>query len=273
MTTKNAILLIVKQNNGIDYNSLLNKFATSYSNINSARAALSRSLKDLSIFGFIARKGNRYFILEKGESEIYSALKNKLVLGLNSSMAQKHPENEVDSIVSKLQVLIERSKDDRDLLKTSKSSIGFSITDLDNVGKKLEKKVTHLKYLSKVLSEQVNSLKEMDFNDSFARPLAKESVSLIVSIFSSFNEKEFVVECSNKDVLEKLENKFKVSARNNSFSIKKSSFKELAKFMEKNKDEFALNVVTVFSSSLKTQFYNQKIFLSGPYSETKKWKG
>ena len=52
MTTKNAILLIVKQNNGIDYNSLLNKFSSSYSNINSARAALSRSLKDLISFGF-----------------------------------------------------------------------------------------------------------------------------------------------------------------------------------------------------------------------------
>ena len=72
MTTKNAILMIVKQNSGIDYNSLLNKFASSYTNANSARAALSRSLKDLTAFGFLARKGNRFYLLEKGESEIYS---------------------------------------------------------------------------------------------------------------------------------------------------------------------------------------------------------
>ena len=80
MTTKNAILLIVKQNPGIDYNSLLTKFASSYSNANSARAALSRSLKDLTTFGLLRKTDNKYFLMEKGQGEIHSEIKNKLAL-------------------------------------------------------------------------------------------------------------------------------------------------------------------------------------------------
>src|SRR3989344_6568228 len=148
MTTKNAILLIVKQNPGIDYNSLLNKFASSYSNANSARAALSRSLKDLTVFAFLSRKENRYYLLDKGEGEIYSEIKNKLVIALNSVMKEKNPVKEIDQIVEKLQILIERGRQDRDLLKTSKSSLDFSISHLEDISGQLEKKVKHLEYLS-----------------------------------------------------------------------------------------------------------------------------
>ena len=38
------------QSPGIDYNSLLNKCSANYSNVNSVRAALSRALKDFSIY-------------------------------------------------------------------------------------------------------------------------------------------------------------------------------------------------------------------------------
>ncbi|MEM4363687.1 MAG: hypothetical protein QXS90_00245, partial [Candidatus Diapherotrites archaeon] len=88
MTTKSAILLIVKQNPGIDYNSMLGKFASSYSNLNSARAALSRSLKDLSALGMIEKKENKFYLLEKGQAEIYSAMKNKLVLNINALLKE-----------------------------------------------------------------------------------------------------------------------------------------------------------------------------------------
>lgn len=272
MTTKNAILLIMKQNNGIDYNSLLNKFSGAYSNINSARAALSRSLKDLTIFGFIARKGNRFYLLEKGEQEIYSEVKNKLVIGLNSSLKQKHPEDEADSIVSKLQVLIQRSKDDADLLKTSKSSLDFSITDLNDVSFNLDKKVKQLNYLSKVLKEQINSLKELEFNDIHALPLTKDSVSLLNQIFANSGENEITIECPNPGILDSIAENFGVKPKNNFFPIQKKSFSKLGKFVEKNKDTLAFQVITVYSSSLKAQFFRGKIFLSGPYSEIRNWK-
>ena len=272
MTIKNTILLILKQNNGVAYNSLLNKFSASYSNINSAWAALSRSLKDLTIFGFIARKGNRFYLLEKGEQEIYSEIKNKLVIGLNSSLKQKHPEDEVDSIVSKLQVLIQRSKGDADLLKTSKSSLDFSITDLTDVSKKLDSKVKQLNYLSKVFKEQINSLKELEFNDVHALPLTKDSVSLLNQIFSKSGEKEITIECPNPIILDSIAENFDVKPKNNFFPIPKKFFNKLGKFIEKNKDSLAFQVITVYSSSLKAQFFREKIFLSGPYSEIRNWK-
>src|SRR3989338_4288744 len=128
MTTKNAILLIVKQNHGIDYNSLLTKFASSYSNSNPARAALSRSLKDLTTFGLLRKTDNKYFLMEKGQGEIYSEIKNKLVLALNSVVRGKHPVDDIDSIVQKLQILIERGRQDRDLLKTARSSLDFPVS-------------------------------------------------------------------------------------------------------------------------------------------------
>lgn len=272
MTTKNAILLIVKQNSGVDYNSLLNKFSISYSNINSARAALSRSLKDLTIFGFIARKGNRFYLLEKGEHEIYSEIKNKLVIGLNSSLKQKHPEDEVDVIVSKLQVLIQRSKGDADLLKTSKSSLDFSITDLTDVSKKLDSKVKQLNYLSKVLKEQINSLKELEFNDVRSLPLNKDSVSLLNQIFANSGEKEITIECPNPEILDSIAANFDVKPKNNFFPIQKKLFNKFGKFIEQNKDSLAFQVITVYSSSLKAQFFREKIFLSGPYSEIRNWE-
>ena len=66
MTARNSILLIVKQQPGIEYNSLLNKIAGSYGSIESARAALSRSIRYLAALGLIARKKNKLFATGKG---------------------------------------------------------------------------------------------------------------------------------------------------------------------------------------------------------------
>ncbi len=268
MSTKNTVLLIVKQNKGIDYNSLVNKFASSYSNINSARAALSRSLKDLTTFGFLSRKGNHFYLLEKGESEIYSEIKNKLVIGLNDSLKQKKPENDVDSIVSKLQIMIQRGRDDNDLLKTSKSSLDFSISNLEDVEQQLKKKIKHLDYLSGVMNEQINSLKELDFNDSFTKPLNKDSAKLLSSLFS---DKELTVECQNEKTLVALAARFNSKARNNAFQLDKSDLKKLFSYAEKNK-QLPLGLITVFSSTIKAEFSRSNIVLSGPFSEIKKFK-
>ncbi|MCR4335855.1 MAG: hypothetical protein NUV57_04940 [archaeon] len=268
MSTKNTILLIVKQNEGIDYNSLLNKFATSYSNINSARAALSRSLKDLTTFGFLSKKGNHFYILEKGEHEIYSEMKNKLVIGLNDLIKQKKPENDVDSIVSRLQIMIERGRTDNGLLKTSKSSLDFSISNLESVEQNLKKKIKHLDYISGILIEQINSLKELDFNDSFTKPLNNNSAKILVSLFS---EKELTVECQNEKTLISLAARFNSKSKNNSFQLARSDLKKLLIYIEKN-NYLPLGSIAVFSSTIKAEFLKPNITLSGPFSEVKKFK-
>lgn len=272
MSTKNAVLLIVKQNNGIDYNALLNKFASSYSNMNSARAALSRSLKDLIVFGFLSRRGNRFFVLEKGEAEIYSEIKNKLVIGLNSSLKQKQPENDIDSIVTKLQILLERSRQDKDLMKTSRSSIDFFVSDLENVQKNLEASAAHLSYISRVFSEQINSMKELDFYDLVSMENDKESSLILAKVFSEAAENEFAVECTLEAVAQAISENLGLKHKNNSFTLPKKKFKKFCAFVLTNKLEFLNEKIILFSSSFKLVFFLGKIFLSGPYSEIKKLK-
>ncbi len=59
MTARNNVLLIIKQQPGIEYPSLLNKIASGYGSIKSARAALSRSTRYLSALGLVVKKDNR----------------------------------------------------------------------------------------------------------------------------------------------------------------------------------------------------------------------
>ncbi len=272
MTTKNAILLIVKQNPGIDYNSLLTKFASSYSNSNSARAALSRSLKDLTTFSLLVKRDNKYFLMEKGEGEIYSEIKNKLVIGLNSLMNAKQPVDQIDSIVEKLQILIERGRQDRDLLKTSKSSLDFSVSELEKVALDLEKKTKHLEYIYKVFSEQVKSLKEMDFNDSFTREFNPEALSSLGTILSNLPDSEFMAECENVVLLEALSEKTASKPKSNSLSVPKVSIQQALAFIELVKNDLGVKPMNLFSSAIKVQFLKDMISISGPYNEISKWK-
>lgn len=272
MTTKNAILMIVKQNNGVDYNSLLAKFSSSYSNVNSARAALSRSLKDLTTFGFLERRGNRFFLLPKGEADIYAAVKNKLVLSLNTAMKQKHPGHEIDSIVQKLHILIERGKEDKDLLKTSKTSLDFHISDLEGAKEELDRNVKHLEYLSRVFGEQIGSLKEMDFYDQHEKELNEENAKKLSTIFRGLSDNEFVVECYAPQALAVLAEQVGAKPRETSFVVPKDSFPELISFLAKNNSVIGESQAKVFSSLLKAQFRGGKAMLSGPYSEIQKWR-
>ena len=272
MTTKNAILMIVKQNSGIDYNSLLNKFASSYSNINSARAALSRSLKDLTSFGFLERRGGRFVLLPKGESEIYSAIKNKLVLSLNSSMRQKQPASDIDSIVGKLQILIERAKQDRDLLRTSRTSLDFRISDFEKARVDVEKKARHLEYLSKVLGEQINSLKEMDFYDAHELSFDSAAASRLGLALAALQDAEFTVECSNPQVLPILSEQAQAKPRESAFTLQKAAAAGFVEFLEKNKTAFSEPPITIFSSALKASIHRERLSLLGPFSEVQKWR-
>ena len=272
MTTKNAILLIVKQNPGIDYNSLLTKFASSYSNANSARAALSRSLKDLTTFSLLIKKENKYFLLEKGEGEIYSEIKNKLVLALNSLMNMKRPVDEIDSIVEKLQILIERGRQDRDLLRTAKSSLDFSVTELEKAGEDLDDKTKHLEYMSKVFFEQIRALKEMDFNDSFARDFDHYSITRLLSIFTDQPENEFMFECQNVVLLEAIADGVGSKPKGNNLTVQKVQMQKALDFVESNKGDLSIQPLNIFSAVLKAQFLRDKVTLSGPYGEISKWK-
>lgn len=272
MTTKNAILLIVKQSPGIDYNSLLNKFAASYSNVNSARAALSRSLKDLTVLGLLSKVDNKFYILEKGESEIYTELKNKLMLGLNSLVKEKRPENDIDAIVEKLQIVIERGRQDKDLLKTSKSTLDFSISSLESIQKEVEKKARHTEYISKVFADQINALKELGFSDSVAREFSSANLGVLASIFLEIADPEITIECQNQQVINLIAEKFAKQPRNNTISMPKAATAEIFSAIEQNISVLAGIPVQIFSSALKAQILETKIVLIGSYNDLSKWR-
>ncbi len=267
MTARNSILLMVKQSPGITYNSLLGKIASDFGSVNSARASLSRTLKDSVSFGLLKKKDNFYFITDKGNSTISFEMKNKLLMKLNSTMASSKKINELDSIVEQLHNVIERSKNDADLLKAAKNSSTFFISDLDKLNTKTNEKIKHLTYLSKILSKQLTSLKELNFNDSFSLPKEKNSVKKIVLFFSSFNLNEFFVECP-ESIFELISEKFSVKSKKPSFSMKKESLKNFLEFvfsLKLNEDES----VKIYFSFIQIKLM-EDIFISGPFNEIKK---
>lgn len=205
MTARNSILLIIRQNDGMDYNTLLNKISGNYSSINSAMAALSRAIKDLAAMGYVVRKGSRLYATERATTLIYSEMRNKLLMRLNQIVKSKNSSREIDTIVEHLQTLIERSKGDSDLLRAARGSTEFSIGDLEKIGKELDERIRHLSYIAGIFSSQISSLKELDFNDSVLLPADKKSLAIVRQIAEKTGAKDFSAEIKNEAFLAELE--------------------------------------------------------------------
>ncbi|MBT4870516.1 MAG: hypothetical protein HON47_03000 [Candidatus Diapherotrites archaeon] len=199
MTFNNSILLIIKQNNGIDYNDLFARTSSRYKNRSSANSALSRALKNQISFGLIKNEGNRYFITDKGLASISIEMKEKLVLKLNENM--KNPLNNLEEIVQLLIVLSQRSSLDNDLLINAKESASFTISDIEDIRKKITKEKTFLKKMDSLIKKQEEKLKELDFNDSkevsFDEEFAKKLIALA-------NGQKIVFEIKDKELAEKI---------------------------------------------------------------------
>lgn len=269
MTARNTILLIIRQNNGIDYNSLLNKISPNYTNTNSARAALSRAIKDLLIRDLIIKKENNFTLSEKGESNIYSEMKNKLVLKLNELIKSKNPINEIDSIVQQLQVLIERAKSDSDLLKISKSGVTFSIGDLIEIIGELSEKTKHLNYLSTVLQEQINALKNMDFNDYVFLPLSINSFERIENFALSNGITEIIIETTKEELLSALSTISEAKQKEKTIILPTTKLKDIrSKLMETILNSKPLETIQIFMPPFKTTITTTEILFFGPFQRT-----
>ncbi len=262
MTARNTVLLIVKQNPGIDYNSLLGKFSPNYSNINSARAALSRTLKDLSIFGFVQRQHKNFFITDKAQALLNSEMKNKLVLKLNQSIKSSRHEN-IDVVVEGLSTLIERSKHDENLLKAAKTSSDFFINDLEEIANTAQKKAVQLAYLEKVLRDQIALLKEMNFNDvkktSFDK--AKET---IFSLVKENNFEEVVAEVYPENLKTLLSETLQVKFKDHSTTVRKDAMQDF--FSVLSKQAFSSHEVVVFIPPIKVKLGFPDSYFVGPFS-------
>lgn len=274
MTAKNAILLIIKQNPGIDYNTLMNKISSNYKSINSARAALSRSLKDLKIFGYLrVGEHNRLYVTDKTTAFINLEMKNKLLLKLNRMVAAGSPHLQVDSIVEYLHMLIERSKQDADLLKVAKGSTEFYISELSELKEKIVKQAAHLNYLSAVLAQQISSLQQLDFNDLSKEKWNEKTVKRLTKLAKLQEQEEFSIESNRTPALDALSKIFEKEPKGNILFIKKSGIKTLLDAIEKLCSQDNTLVFTLYVSQFKIRVQGRDVYFSAPHSKIKKLVG
>ncbi len=266
MTARNSILLIVKQQPGIEYNSLLNKISGNYGSIESARAALSRSIRYLNALGLIVRRNNKLFATGKGASLLHSEMQNKLLLRLNELMNGKDPSARFDNAVELMQTLIERSKQDRDLLVAAKGSVGFYISDLVALENDVEKRVHSLRYLHRIFEQQIGSLKELDFPDFKKMPWNQNSKKAIKAIAKRLNSKVFTAECLNEGFRQKAAEHFNAKGRQNELFLEAKSVAKFLNFVENN-SKLQRNVINLFISGIKIKIDFPHIFVTGPFKQ------
>ncbi|MBN2127226.1 MAG: hypothetical protein JW703_02420 [Candidatus Diapherotrites archaeon] len=264
MKANNPILLIVLQNQGIHYNDLLNKLSSSYSSTNSARAALSRALKDLSVLGFLTRKENHIYVTDKAMVSLQSEMKNKLIAKLNELMASKNNVKEIALIVQQLQVLIQRSKNDSSLLKVSRTSTNFYLKDLKKLDKNTEKEINHLIYLKKIFSEQIKELEELDFNDLMEKELNEKTIEFIEKKAKEFNLNEISFEFSSVEEKEKILPEAEGKTKTNKAVLALTEAKEFLKKLSKNPFK---NKIVLYLSPLKIELKEKKVIITGPYTK------
>ncbi len=265
MTTRNSILLIIKQNQGIEYNFLLNKIAGNYGSLNSARAALSRAVKDLSALGMIRKKENSIFITDKGTASISGEMKGKLLVELNKLVSSPKNYENIDAIVSDLATLIQRSKEDSDLLKAAKSSADFSVSDLRKMQKSIESHLVHLSYLQKIFESQVEQIEKMNFSDSRVLTLNKEGIQKLSLLSDSAGYETITVEAGQEEINE-LKKHFPDSiSRQNSLPLKSAKLEKLLEIAtEKNLD------LDIYAGQIKMSKRGHTARLTGPFRAVEK---
>ena len=268
MTTKNSILLIIKQNQGIEYNSLLNKLSSSYNSVNSARAALSRALKDLNALGMIQRKENNIYATNKGTAFLNTEMKNKLLIKLSNTVKARNPISEIDAIVQQLHTLIERSKEDSDLLKAAKGSADFYISDLTTINENLEKRINHLHYIQKVLNQQIKILEKMNFNDAKKFKWDKKINAVLKSLPKKTDADSFIMECFNDSFFLQARTLKGAKTQTNNIFFESKRLSDVLDLISKN-TSFESNRVNLYFPLLKVSINYPAISFIGPHSKIK----
>ena len=248
MALSDSILLHISQKK-TNYNDLLAKMVSNYSSINSAKAALSRALKNLIAFGEIEKNNDFYFLTEKGRQTIESKLKNKILITINDLLEKSRKKSsleDVDEIVKNLQIFLERSKQDPSFLKTGKTSSNFYISDLETLKKEIDSSVSHYTYISTVLTNHIQILKDENFEDYLIFNLNEKIFSIFKYVLDLNSIEEINIDCSNQ-----YPQTFNFFDENSIFT-KKNDF--IYKFNIKDYDLFKAIFLKDFDKSLSVRF-------------------
>jgi hypothetical protein len=199
MSTLISVLLMVKYNGShITYNELLDATASSYSNLNSARAALSRILRNSSARGLIVRKGNDIWLTEKGTLLLYKDMKNKLLMQISKTITKENPTKALPNLVKNLAALVEQAKRDNELLNVARKSRTFKLNQLRKIARENEEYAKHIQYLVGVLDKQIKTLEELNFYDELFLPATEEAILAITGVCQDGKAKEVLVEADGK---------------------------------------------------------------------------
>lgn len=266
MTAKNSILLIIKQSPGIDYNTLLSKLASNYGSINSARAALSRAIKDMTAVGLITKDGRRFTATEKGQTLISGEMKNKLLLKLNQTLQSKNSAQDIDTIVEQLAVLIERSKADADLLKAARGNSRFYISDLKQIAERLDKRISQMQYYKEIFGKQIDSLAQLDFNDSFSTSWKPELIAPLLSFANQLDATELLVESSSPGHVEELALALNEKTKSQALLLPKARLSELLHLTQQqfSKPDYS---ISIFLANTSIQFTPNRVTIIGPHQK------
>lgn len=267
MTQKNSILLIIKQNPGIEYTALLSKISSAYGSLNSARAALSRALKDLTAFGLLQKLEKRFFATEKGQAQINSEMKNKLLLKLNQTVFSKNAVQQIDSIIEQLSILIERGKNDSDLLKAARGSTDFMISDLLVVAEQLDKRISQLNYLKEIFAKQIETLKQFDFNDAKKLAWNEKTIVLLESLAKKSESKELLFETASAQLLESVSIALNEKAKTNSIESSTEKIQQLLSALAAEAQKNLSLRATIYFSGLKVRVEPPNVFIIASYSK------
>ena len=202
MTLLDSILLQINQKK-TTFNELLTRIIPNYSSVESARAALSRVVKNLVSFEYIQKTEDFYEITEKGKKIVESKLQDKMLNNINSinDLLQKSQPSKslqyLDDVVKNLQIFLERSKEDSTLLKIGKTSATFYISDLLILKETVEKRLSNFQ---NTLDRQINVLKELNFEDQFVANLDNNAFELIKEIAKENSITEIITDCDKTDI-------------------------------------------------------------------------
>ncbi|MDD3177936.1 MAG: hypothetical protein PHR26_00280 [Candidatus ainarchaeum sp.] len=271
MSLSDSVLLQVNQKK-TTYNDLLTKIIPNYSNVASAKAALSRSLKNLITFGQLIKKDDFYLLTDKGKNTVESKFKNKILISINDLLNKSRNTNSlefVDNIVKNLQIFIERSKSDFSLLKIGKTGSTFYISDLDFLRKELENSVSHYNHILEVLKSQISILQDLDFEDFLIINFDKGSFKNIKSFCIKNNVSEINLEIyKNYPETENLFNSFKKFTKksDNVYILQTKDILSLEKLLLDNFD-IALQVrFKIYLNEFLLKYSFGKMYIFGPYN-------
>ncbi len=215
MTFKNSVLLLIKKNPGIEYADLLSRVSLQYKNPSSANSALNRAIKNMVSFGLIKKESNKLFVTDKGSASITIEMKDKLILRLNEEMKKTFPNPE--EVIQYLIILHQRSLQDSDLINTARQNATFTIRDLELYRKKIFEKRRFLKKMNLLVKQNIESLKELDFNDSMEFVFDGAFVLKVTNF--CVNDK-LIVETNDEELLLKLPAHW---VKQNTISVEKES--------------------------------------------------